>query len=348
LSDFTALKIKSIKKETEKSVSIAFDIPENLESKYQFKAGQYITLKTKINNEEIVRSYSICSAPRSGELKIGVKAIPNGLFSNYALNNLNQGDELEVSPPTGRFTLDDPHSKNNLLGIAAGSGITPILSIIHDVLNSNPESTFILLYGNRSKKETMFSKEISELQNLHTNRFFCYNIFSQENNSDSEFGRIDSSFINFSIKKHHEIKLNKFLICGPEQLTTESIKFLKSLGYNDNDILFELFFSSSDDEIKQDQVKEEITAKITFDFEDFEIVVPKEMTILEAALENNIDVPYSCQGGVCSSCVGKITEGSVKMSINNVLSDGEISDGLTLACQAIPTSKNISINFDDV
>ena len=126
------------------------------------------------------------------------------------------------------------------------------------------------------------------------------------------------------------------------------IEFLKSLGFIDNDILFELFFSSSDEEIKQDQVKEEITAKITFDFEDFEIVVPKEMTILEAALENNIDVPYSCQGGVCSSCVGKITEGSVKMSINNVLSDGEISDGLTLACQAIPTSKNISINFDDV
>ena len=348
MSDFTALKIKSIKKETEKSVSIAFDIPESLESKYQFKAGQYITLKTKINSEEIVRSYSICSAPISGELKIGVKAIPNGLFSNYALNNLNKGDELEVSPPTGRFTLNDPSSKNTLLGIAAGSGITPILSIINDVLDSNPESTFVLLYGNRSKKETMFSKEISELQNLHTNRFFCYNIFSQENNSDSEFGRIDSSFINFSIKKHPELKLNKFLICGPEQLTTDSIKFLKSLGYNDNDILFELFFSSSDEEIKQDQVKEEITAKITFDFEDFEIVVPKEMTILEAALENNIDVPYSCQGGVCSSCVGKITEGSVKMSINNVLSDGEISDGLTLACQAIPTSKNISINFDDV
>ena len=348
MSDFTALKIKSIKKETEKSVSIAFDIPESLESKYQFKAGQYITLKTKINSEEIVRSYSICSAPISGELKIGVKAIPNGLFSNYALNNLNKGDELEVSPPTGRFTLNDPSSKNTLLGIAAGSGITPILSIINDVLDSNPESTFVLLYGNRSKKETMFSKEISELQNLHTNRFFCYNIFSQENNSDSEFGRIDSSFINFSIKKHPELELNKFLICGPEQLTTDSIKFLKSLGYNDNDILFELFFSSSDEEIKQDQVKEEITAKITFDFEDFEIVVPKEMTILEAALENNIDVPYSCQGGVCSSCVGKITEGSVKMSINNVLSDGEISDGLTLACQAIPTSKNISINFDDV
>ena len=348
MSDFTALKIKSKKKETEKSVSIAFDIPENLESKYRFKAGQYITLKTKINSEEIVRSYSICSSPKSGELKIGVKAIPNGLFSNYALNNLNQGDELEVSPPTGRFILDDPSSKNNLLGIAAGSGITPILSIIHDVLDSNPESTFILLYGNRSKKETMFSKEISELQNLHTNRFFCYNIFSQENNPNSEFGRIDSSFINFSIKKHPKLKLNKFLICGPEQLTNDSIEFLKSLGFNDNDILFELFFSSSEEEIKQDQVKEEITAKITFDFEDFEIVVPKEMTILEAALENNIDVPYSCQGGVCSSCVGKITEGSVKMSINNVLSDGEISDGLTLACQAIPTSKNISINFDDV
>ena len=131
-------------------------------------------------------------------------------------------------------------------------------------------------------------------------------------------------------------------------MTIESTGFLKSLGYDESNILFELFYSISNQEIEQDLETEEITARITCDFEDFEIVVPKNMTILDAALDNNIDVPYSCQGGVCSSCVGKITNGSAKMSINNVLSDNEISDGLTLACQAIPTSKNISIDFDDV
>ena len=345
---FNSLHIKKIHRETEKSVSIVFDVPKKLESTYSFKAGQYLTLKTTINQQEIVRSYSICSAPKSGDLKIAIKAIPNGVFSNHAVRNLKVGDILEVSSPTGRFTIDDSSSKNSLFGIAAGSGITPILSIIHDTLESNPSSKFILLYGNKSKSQTMFMDEINQLEQSYTNRFFCHKIFSQENNSDCEFGRIDSSFINYCIKKHQEIKIDKFLICGPEQMTIESTGFLKSLGHDESNILFELFYSISNQEIEQDLEMEEITARITCDFEDFEIIVPKNMTILDAALDNNIDVPYSCQGGVCSSCVGKITDGSAKMSINNVLSDNEVSDGLTLACQAIPTSKNISIDFDDV
>ena len=345
---FNPLHIKTINRETEKSVSIVFDVPKKLESTYSFKAGQYLTLKTTINHQEIIRSYSICSAPKSGDLKIAIKAIPNGVFSNYAVKNLKVGDILEVSPPTGRFTVDDSSSKNHLFGIAAGSGITPILSIIHDTLESNPSSKFILLYGNKSKSETMFMNEVNQLEQSYTNRFYCYKTFSQENNSDSEFGRIDSSFINYCIKKHQEIKIDKFLICGPEQMTIDSIEFLKSQGYNESNILFELFYSNSNQEIEQDLDQGEITARITCDFEDFEIVVPKDMTILDAALDNNIDVPYSCQGGVCSSCIGKITDGSAKMAINNVLSDNEISDGLTLACQAIPTTKSISIDFDDV
>ena len=348
LPEFNTLSVKKINHETDKSVSIVFDISKNLKPKYKYKAGQYITIKTVIDSEEVVRSYSICSAPSSGKLKIGVKAIPNGVFSNHAVHNLKIGDIMEVSPPTGRFTIKDPHLENVLMGIAAGSGITPILSIIYDTLESNQDSKFILLYGNKSKNETMFFEEIAQLEQSYKNRFYCHKIFSQENNSDSEFGRIDSSFINFCIKKHLNIKINKFLICGPEKLTIDSVETLKSLGYNEKDVLFELFFSEEKDNIEQDQKVDEITAKIICDFEDFEITIPKGMTILDAALENNIDIPYSCQGGVCSSCIGKITEGSAKMTINNVLSEGEISDGLTLACQAIPTSKNISIDFDDV
>jgi len=348
LSEFNSLQIKSIKKETEKSVSIVFNIPEILESNYKFKAGQYITLKADVKGKQVVRSYSICSAPSSSELKIGVKAIPNGLFSNYALNDLNEGDSLGVSPPMGRFIIENANLENIFMGIAAGSGVTPILSIIYDALESNKDSRFILLYGNKSKNETMFSQEIHHLEQSYKDRFYCHKIFSQENNSDSEFGRIDSSFINFCIKKHPKLKIDKFLICGPEKLTIESVETLKSLGYNEKDILFELFYSEEKDNIKQDQKVDKITAKITCDFEDFEIAVPKDMTILDAALENNIDIPYSCQGGVCSSCIGKITAGSAKMAINNVLSDNEISEGLTLACQAIPTSENISIDFDDV
>ena len=150
------MSVKKINHETDQSVSIVFDIPESLKFKYKFKAGQYITIKTVIDSEEVVRSYSICSAPSSGKLKIGVKAIPNGIFSNHAVHNLMIGDVMEVSPPTGRFTVKDPHLENVLMGIAAGSGITPILSIIHDTLESNQDSKFILLYGNKSKNKTNY------------------------------------------------------------------------------------------------------------------------------------------------------------------------------------------------
>ncbi len=345
---FQTLKVAKIKEETINSVSITFDIPKSLKENYSFKAGQYVTLKAKIKGNFILRDYSICSSPNSGLLKIGIKAISDGLFSNYVNNALREGDSLEVSEPKGRFLVKTPNVKNTFLGIAAGSGITPVISILKNVLLSHKESKFVLLFGNKSIKETMFYDEIEELKASFVSRFFCYNIYSNENNSNSEFGRIDSSFINFCLKKHPAIKFDKVFICGPEQLIKDASSGLVKLGYKEKNILFELFYSASENPINKGIEGEGTTASITCDFEDFEISISKNMTILDAALNQNINVPYSCQGGVCSSCIGKITSGSAKMIENNILSDLEVQDGLVLACQAIPTSKFISIDFDDV
>ena len=345
---FQTLKVAKIKEETKNSVSITFDVPSDLKENYSFKAGQYVTLKATIKGDFILRSYSICSSPNSGLLKIGVKAISGGLFSNYVNNALREGDMLEVSEPEGRFVVEKANSKNTFLGIAAGSGITPVISILKNVLLSHMESKFILLFGNKSIQETMFYDEIEELKTSFSSRFFCYNIYSKENNPDSEYGRIDSGFINYCLKQHGNLKFDKFFICGPEQLIKSASSELVKLGHKEKNILFELFYSNAENSINKKNGGEEAAASITCDFEDFEISIPKSMTILDAALNQNINVPYSCQGGVCSSCIGKITSGSAKMIENNILSDLEVQDGLILACQAIPTSKSISIDFDDV
>ena len=348
MQKFQSLKVLQIKEETTSAVSITFDVPQNLKSNYTFKSGQYLTLRAKIKGDLVTRSYSICSSPKSGLLSVAIKAIDRGLFSNYANEALRIGDSLEVSLPEGRFVFDNDNSKKTFFGIATGSGITPISSILKDTLISNTSSQFVLLYGNKSIADTMFHLEIEKLKSDYKTRFFCYNIYSRENNSNSMSGRIDSNVVDSCLKKHPDLSFDKFFICGPEKLTLLLSAELEKLGYQKNKILFELFFSKIETEVVANVSSEETLAKITCDYEDFEISVPKNMTLLDAALNQKIDVPYSCQGGVCSSCIGKITDGTAKMLQNNILTDGEIKEGLILACQAIATSSTLSINFDDV
>ena len=347
MKKFHQLKISNIKEETANAVAITFDIHSHLTELFSFKSGQYITLRAKIKGELITRSYSICSSPQSELLIVAVKSIKGGVFSNYANDVLRKGDLLEVSRPEGRFIFENDNSKKIFCGIAAGSGITPILSIIKDTLSSNTDNKFVLLYSNKSIAETMFFNDIKGLESSYSSRFYCHNIYSRENVADCEFGRIDSAFINYCLKQHSKLSFDKFFLCGPEELTLSISDELNKLGYEKNKILFELFFSKSELKLETNSVGD-CMAKITCDYEDFEITIPKNITILDAALSQKIDVPYSCQGGVCSSCIGKITSGTGKMLENNILTDSEIQEGLVLACQTVPTSQNISIDFDDV
>ena len=324
---------------------ISFEIPPNFKKQYAFKAGQYLTLSANIKGEQIKRSYSICSSPKSQNLQVGVKAIENGVFSNYVNDALREGDSIEVSTPEGRFVLEN-NDQDNYCAFVAGSGITPLMSIITDILENNENSVFVLGYGNKTKASTMFSSAIDELKSKYSNRFFCYNIYSQENNLEARFGRIDAGFINYVLKQHPQISFQKVLLCGPENMIENSKEVLEKLNYSDKKVLYELFYSKSGANVSKSGSGS--AAKIIYDEETIELDVPKKMTILDAALQKNIDVPYSCQGGVCSSCIAKITVGSATMIQNNILTDSEIKEGLVLTCQAVPQTNEITVDYDDV
>ena len=347
MATFQNVTIQEIKTETANAVSVVFNIPENLKSDFNFTAGQYITLQTKINNQEIRRAYSICSTPQSGEIRVAIKAVENGTFSVYATSNLKVGDAIEISAPEGRFQLK-PKANKNYIAFAAGSGITPILSMVKTVLENQPTATFTLVYGNKSIADTIFYDELLALDTKYDNfnlEFVC----SRERQENMLFGRIDTAFTNFFIKnKYKDIAFDAAFLCGPEEMIQTVSNTLKEAGFSDENIHFELF-TVTEDENAVSEIKEG-TTEITVILDDEETTFTMSQTdnVLAASLRNELDPPYSCQGGVCSSCLAKVTEGNAVMTKNSILTDGEVKDGFVLTCQAHPTTAKLKIDFDDV
>jgi len=351
MSAFHQINIADIKKETPTSVSVSFSIPNELKQKFQFIPGQYLTLKTNINGHDVRRSYSICSANNNGEIRVAIKQVENGLFSTYATKQLSVGDTLEVGEPEGRFLLEtNSNNQKSYMAVAAGSGITPIASMIKSVLQNEPNSKFVLLYANKSVEETIFYHELNELQEKYPERFFVYYTFTQSNEENALFGRIDNSKINYVLKnKHTDISFDHFYLCGPEEMITNVSGILKDNGIADSAIAFELFTTKSTTLDKGTVTSSgETQATIILDDEETKITIKANETILDAVLRNELDAPYSCQGGVCSSCICLIEEGEAKMRQNSVLTDSEIEEGLVLSCQSLVTSNNITVNYDEV
>ena len=352
MSHFHSLSIKSIDKVTDTAVAITFDVPENLKEKFSFIAGQYITLKTSINGEDIRRDYSICASKNSGDLTVAVKAVENGTFSVYANASLKTGDTLEVAEPNGRFTFEANAAKTRTIAaFAAGSGITPVLSIAKTLLEEEPFSNFILVYGNKTLADAMFAKDILELKQKYDNRFHAHFIYSQSQEADALFGRIEKSTVNLIVKnKYKGVTIERFFLCGPEQMIHTVKDVLIENGVKEKAISFELFTApvSADTNVVSDLLAGQTKIKIVVDEEEFEFNMSQEKTILDAALKQNIDAPYSCQGGICSSCIAKVTEGTAKMRQNSILTDSEVAEGLILTCQAHPTSATLAIDYDDV
>ncbi|MBP2833301.1 ferredoxin--NADP reductase [Aquimarina sp. U1-2] len=350
MPDFHHLTIQHIERETPQAVSITFKVPADLAKEYEFIAGQYLTLKTELEGQKIRRAYSICSSPKSGILQVAVKEIEGGTFSTVANNQLKEGDVLEVHPPEGNFLLEtDASAKHTYAAFAAGSGITPIMSMIKAVLEEEPQSRFVLVFGNRTPEETIFHKALLELQIAYPDRLFIEFVYSRHREENAHFGRIEKPTINYVVKnKFKDISFKAFYLCGPEEMITVVSDVLVENGIEKGTIYFELFTSSSEaTEIEADlDGKTNIT--VVVDDEEFTFAMDQKKTILDAALDEDIDAPYSCQGGVCSSCICRITEGTAVMEKNSILTDGEIAEGLILACQAHPTSASLSIDFDDV
>ena len=348
MSTFHKLSIKNYIQETANAVSLIFDIPEHLKDNFSFKAGQYVTLKTTIEAKEIRRSYSICSSPNSGELKVAIKRVENGVFSTYAISHLKTGDVIEVHEPEGKFILE-PTRSTNYLGIVAGSGITPVLSMIKTVLQLEPSSSFTLIYGNKSSDETMFKTELDALSLAYDTRFNLEYVFSRQNEEGALFGRIDEGHTNYFIKNiYKNWSFNTAFLCGPEEMIKTVSTTLKENHYKESQILFELFTASINEESSSELKDGQTEVTVLLDDEELCFTMNQKDNILAAALRNDVDAPYSCQGGVCSSCLGKVTQGTAVMVKNSILTDDEVNEGFILTCQAHPTSSKISIDFDDV
>ncbi len=247
MPSFKKLIIKEIKRETKDAISILFNIPEELKPNYAFVAGQYINLRLTLDGKEIRRAYSICSSPESGELRIAVKAVKEGNFSQFANTKLKVGDVLEVGKPEGKFSFEPhPDRQKNYAAFVAGSGITPVISILKSVLKSEPQSTFVLVYGNKSSEETIFCQELHDLQSKYTGRLFIHYVFSRTKTEGELFGRIDKSVVNFVLNnKHKALEFDKFYLCGPEEMINTVSSVLATHNISEKNIKFELFSSSS-------------------------------------------------------------------------------------------------------
>lgn len=349
MADFYKLTIKEVKRETPDAISVVFNIPNELVPFYKFTAGQYVNLKLTLDGQEIRRAYSICSSPKSGELRISIKAIQNGFFSVFANKQLAVGNIIEVGTPEGRFTFEpNSHNQKTYGAFVAGSGITPVMSILQTVLEEEPNSSFVLVYGNKSPESTIFYDKLNELHNKYTGRFFLYYVFSQAKLDGHLFGRIERSTVNFVLKnKHKDVDFENFYLCGPNEMISQVKDILKDNNISENNIKFELF-TTAETEKTIEQTDGQCKVTVLLDDEETTFFVPSGTVILDAVLKQGLDAPYSCQGGICSSCIGKITNGSAEMKKNAILTDGEIAEGFILTCQAVPTSNEVYVDYDDV
>lgn len=352
MSQFHTLNIKDITRQTDQCVSITFAVPDHLKEDYKFKAGQYITLKTDIEGKEVRRDYSLCTSPSSGNLTVAVKEVENGTFSKYANQVLKVGDTLDVAQPQGRFTFTPDTSKTRTIAaFAAGSGITPVLSILKTVLEEESNSKFVLVYGNKTLKDTIFLNDLLDIQNKYSDRLTIQFLYSQSQEKDALFGRIEKSTVNFIVKnKYKDVNIDAFYICGPEGMINTVKDVLAENNIEDNKVFFELFTTTSSVSVEDLEEVTDGTTSITVIVDDEEktFTMSQQQSVLEAALEQDLDAPYSCQGGICSSCLARVKEGKATMRQNNILTDNEVAEGLILTCQAHPVSAKIIVDYDDI
>ena len=353
---FYTLTISDIRKPSAGSTALKFAIPDELNEQFAFEPGQYLTLRADIENQDIRRSYSICSSQTDTGLEVGIKQVEEGMFSNFA-TTLKVGDTLRVMPPQGRFTAPiDPSQSNHYLLLAAGSGITPCLSIAKSVLEQEPDSQITLVYGNQSTATVMFREDINALKDLHTDRLRLFYALSREP-SDLEFlnGRLNGKMVAKLCEKNL-IDLNSFdvaYICGPHEMIEDVRGALRSLHMEEERIKVELFTTGGPPPPRvaagptQSKTAQGIGVDIILDGKRNSIQMdPNAETVLSAAQGAGLDLPFSCAGGMCCTCRCKIVEGEAVMDVNYSLQDWEIEAGFTLACQSRPTSKNLVLDFD--
>jgi ring-1,2-phenylacetyl-CoA epoxidase subunit PaaE len=351
---YEKVRVKQVRRETDDCVSILLDVPETLKEKFSYLPGQHISLRTNINDEDVRRSYSLCSSPLHNEWRIAVKKVDGGLFSMFANHTLKAGDEIELMPPSGHFVLPHTDTAKNYICIAAGSGITPVLSIIKTGLINEPQSNFTLIYGNRTRQSIIFKEEIEALKNKYIDRLQVIYIFSREHTeAPLNEGRIDEAKCELLFKHVASLYADAFFICGPEAMIFSIKDWLISKSVEANKIHFELFNTGNTVQTKKQQqpitsAEEKIShVTILADGRSFAFELPfYNASILDAAIQQGADLPYACKGGVCTTCKAKLLKGKVDMDVNYGLEPEEVAEGFILTCQSHPRTENVVVDFD--
>lgn len=357
MKKFHALTLSEVKRETPETVSLTFVVPEEDRQRFAYRQGQHLTLRSTIGGQEVRRSYSICTSVADACLKVAVRQVEGGAFSTFANENLKAGDTLEVMPPLGHFNIDlDPASARNYAMFAAGSGITPILSIIKTTLEEESNARVTLFYGNRTSESTLFKSEISDLKNRYLDRFTFFHFFSQQPLEVDFFnGRLDG-------KKTEEIMqrlvggqtVDHAFVCGPQAMIEAVTEGLIAHGLPETSVHSELFVAGEGSAVapkrraKAVEQSARATLDIIMDGETKRVAMPDgETSILDAAAQAGMDAPFSCKGGVCATCRAKILEGEVEMALNYGLEEEEIAQGFVLTCQSYPKTEHVKLSFDE-
>lgn len=356
MAEFYQIEVAKIEKETKDCSIVTLTIPTDLQEAFEYIQGQHLTFKKTINGQELRRSYSLCSSPVDGEWRIAVKQIPKGVFSTYVNTELKEKDILEVMEPSGKFYIEvNDKVAKNYIAFAAGSGITPIISIIKTHLSLEPKSTFKLFYLNSSVKSILFKEEIEQLKNQFIDRFQVFYFLTKEQRDISFLnGRFDTEKLAVLTKNFIDIEdTNDCFICGPKDMIFLIRDELELAGLSREKIHYELFFSGVSEkenkhitEVLEHKVEgTEVT--IIDGGKEFHFVMEDDLdTILEGALAAGADLPFACKGGVCSTCKCKVIEGSVEMKVNYALEENDLKNNFVLSCQAVPTTKKIVLDFD--
>ena len=355
MTRFHPLRVAEIRRETPDSVSILFDLPEALRETFAFRPGQYLTLRTMIDGEEIRRSYSICAAPEDGILRVGVKKVAGGAFSTFANENLKPGDAVEAMPPEGRFTPRKAHARE-VLCIAAGSGITPILSIVKTLLARDKNVAITLVYGNRTTGSVMFAEEIEDLKNRYLGRLSVLHVLSREAlDSPLLHGRITGERLRALADGAIDVgRVDETFICGPEGMVADAKATLAGLGVPAEAIHTELFTPAAPRKAfrpPEGKAADAVLARVTVTLDGrtnaFDMLEGDE-NLIDAAARAGLDLPYSCKGGMCCTCRCRVTEGAVDMAVNYSLENWETEAGFVLGCQSRPTTDTLAVDFDQI
>jgi ring-1,2-phenylacetyl-CoA epoxidase subunit PaaE len=353
---FHCLAVSDLRRETPDAVSMTFSIPNELAGDYRFLPGQYLTLRTTMDGEEVRRSYSICSGPDDGELRIAVKKVDGGAFSSWAADELKSGDQLDVMTPTGRFGIAHaPDQARLYVGFAAGSGITPILSIIKGVLAREPQSRFFLFYGNRNAEGMLFREELEELKDRFLQRLSLFHVISgEEQDIPILHGRLDGDKVRVLLRSLvPAASVDHVFVCGPMGMSEDIEATCRAIGIADEKIHVERFVSEFGGKPRPKAVVAPGTppkaiASLIIDGKRREVPVAEGEAILDAALRAGMDLPFACKGGMCSTCRAKLVEGDAQMEVNYSLEPWELKAGFILTCQARPCSDKVVVDYDHV